>query len=688
VLAVLVLALIAFERGTKTQLAVTPGAPQQRIAAHGVSDDPISLEDEDALGLVPIARALSRFLRNVETKPTVAVGITGPWGSGKSSLMNLVREDLADYDVRTVWFNAWHHQKEDNLLAALLATIRAQAVPPIWTLTGVQYRLRIAWRRIIEDAGRSITFMVLFAVAAALVFTFGSRALDVIGDTLQWLGALMQTGSAESKSPPSAAQAITSIGLSTGGIGGVLYGVKHIWDLFKPLKTVPSDLVAEFSDQSRVKDLDAQLSFRYRFTREFATFCDTLRWPPFPGLVIFVDDLDRCGTQQAVDVLEAINFITSAGKCFVVLGFDENKVKAAIADVYKKTLLRLDENSTGPIPEPGMEDLFRFATNYLEKLVHLIVPVPRAGLAAVEQVLGVGGSAATAKVDRRALRRRKLASEIGGGLLVGLFLIATALFTIGILTSFVPPQRPLLTPAELEQTASGCLPSPKSSPMGTGNAQVQERATASSPLDDRSLLERLQINPQRALWAMPASIPVAVVLFLIVILALQYVARLSPDPLVKDSDDFREALRIWAPVIAARRTTPRSVKRMINRLRFLAMRVSDLEQSVHGGTAMLREPWLVTYASIEEANPEWLGKEREDIEVESHRTIPINIEERSLVLNGLAKFKNKFGNPYADYNALTIYRAVAGLVEERQPADESALAVPVSQSDAVGAPVA
>ncbi len=116
------------------------------IAEHGVSDNPIGLDDPDALGLTPIARAMSRFLRNVQTTPSLAIGVAGPWGSGKSSLINLVRQDLEDRGIRPVWFNAWHHQKEDSLLAALLTIIRSEAVLPASSWSGSRVRFFSFWR--------------------------------------------------------------------------------------------------------------------------------------------------------------------------------------------------------------------------------------------------------------------------------------------------------------------------------------------------------------------------------------------------------------------------------------------------------------------------------------------------------------------------------------------------------------
>ena len=45
-----------------------------------------------------------------------------------------------------------------------------------------------------------------------------------------------------------------------------------------------------------------------------------------------------------------------------------------------------------------------------------------------------------------------------------------------------------------------------------------------------------------------------------------------PDLVVKDSPNFVDALKIWHPLIFSRQSTPRSIKRFMNRIRYLAMR--------------------------------------------------------------------------------------------------------------------
>ena len=117
------------------------------VADEMVSDRPLGLDDPDPLDFKTIARGLSRFLRNKNTRPPLTIAVTGEWGSGKSTLMNMLREDLMRWGFRPIWFNAWHHQTEEHFLASLLESIRKQAVPRLLTLRGLRFRFRLLWFR-------------------------------------------------------------------------------------------------------------------------------------------------------------------------------------------------------------------------------------------------------------------------------------------------------------------------------------------------------------------------------------------------------------------------------------------------------------------------------------------------------------------------------------------------------------
>lgn len=52
------------------------------------------------------------------------IGIFGEWGTGKTSLMRMIKEGLSsESGVTTIWFNAWRFEKEEHPIIPLIATI-------------------------------------------------------------------------------------------------------------------------------------------------------------------------------------------------------------------------------------------------------------------------------------------------------------------------------------------------------------------------------------------------------------------------------------------------------------------------------------------------------------------------------------------------------------------------------------
>lgn len=79
----------------------------------GGNDAPIQSMDDDHLGFRVYVDALHRFILSCETPMTVA--IQGDWGSGKTSLMNLIRSSMEGGDgrIRCAWINTWQFSQFD-----------------------------------------------------------------------------------------------------------------------------------------------------------------------------------------------------------------------------------------------------------------------------------------------------------------------------------------------------------------------------------------------------------------------------------------------------------------------------------------------------------------------------------------------------------------------------------------------
>ena len=95
----------------------------------GFSDLPVVNKEDDIFEVSNYVNALSAFIKEFTTPMTIA--IQGTWGAGKTSLMNLIREELGN-SVDSIWFNTWQYSQfnmEDELTLTLLSSL-SEALEP------------------------------------------------------------------------------------------------------------------------------------------------------------------------------------------------------------------------------------------------------------------------------------------------------------------------------------------------------------------------------------------------------------------------------------------------------------------------------------------------------------------------------------------------------------------------------
>jgi predicted KAP-like P-loop ATPase len=79
---------------------------------------------EDGLGFDPYVNILLEAINNFDARSPVTIGIHGRWGSGKTSLMRMLEKRFGDVNsVKTIWFNAWAHGREEPIGLALLQQV-------------------------------------------------------------------------------------------------------------------------------------------------------------------------------------------------------------------------------------------------------------------------------------------------------------------------------------------------------------------------------------------------------------------------------------------------------------------------------------------------------------------------------------------------------------------------------------
>lgn len=598
----------------------------------GSSDKPIGWGDPDPLNFQPIAKGLSYFLRNKDTEPPLTIGINGPWGTGKSSLMNLVMEDLRQYGCSPVWFNAWHHQKEEHLLAALLENIRKQAVPRFWQREGILFRLRLLWLRtrnelkalgalailaaglfiadqlLIDDAlPQVLTGFELSTGQAANAAVDGTEnGQDLVQEVVGWMNGEIQT--------------LGSVGFSLG---------VFVWLLLR-LRVLPSDpakLLAGLRSRVSVRGLRDQLGFRYRFGSEFKQVCKALRSRSSPGLVILIDDLDRCKPQNVLEVLESVNYLATVGDCFIILGMARRQVENCVAIGFKDFIVEgMEEEEHGllnaddvqptspPVPaagtsveakkinpesiinsrsDPGTDDKAdghattdqrRFARRYLEKLINIEVAVPRDNAA---QAAGLFAREKTGNGMDLRLQRRQLMYTVSGlaqVLVIGLFLGAMGAGIASLIPESAKTDGQLVKDQgqgpDITQQKKIVDPEPKTDnkfangtkPRELPGLEVVKVASLPVPISSVQHTNLTSLRSPLTWWGPSA-------LFFILMILITVQRRLRPlDTRIKDTPSFTSALERWYPLIYAVNPTPRGIKRFENRIRFIAMQARPPHQ--------------------------------------------------------------------------------------------------------------
>jgi predicted KAP-like P-loop ATPase len=103
---------------------VPPESHMSNVTMSG--DNPVKRGEDDTLGRGPVARSFARQVLSLNAAEGVVVGVLGPWGSGKTSFINLARDEFKDADVPVLDFNPWMFSGAQQLVESFFVELAAQ----------------------------------------------------------------------------------------------------------------------------------------------------------------------------------------------------------------------------------------------------------------------------------------------------------------------------------------------------------------------------------------------------------------------------------------------------------------------------------------------------------------------------------------------------------------------------------
>ena len=81
-----------------------------------VVDNPITKQEQDLLGRTAVARSFVRQVLDLDASLGIVAGVFSPWGSGKTSFLNLARQVLDNKDIPVIEFNPWMFSGAEQLV--------------------------------------------------------------------------------------------------------------------------------------------------------------------------------------------------------------------------------------------------------------------------------------------------------------------------------------------------------------------------------------------------------------------------------------------------------------------------------------------------------------------------------------------------------------------------------------------
>ncbi len=254
----------------------------QKVGPYEV--DPKDPWKSDKLDRWKVAVYLTPVIASISQPFTIS--LHSPYGTGKTSFIESWQADLRNQGYKTVYFNAWETDFSQDAFLAFMAAIRTQLseqsskpkkarnVISKITRKGIWSAVKRGAPKLVKGAAKKIAGEE--TVDGALEF-FGLGADEIASASEEWVAAALEAQEAQENSR-----------------------VQFRGEL---QDFVRSELKSS-NEQSKKK------------------------------LIVFIDDLDRCRPNYAIQLLEAIKHLFDVDGLLFVLSIDEAQIRESVRAVY------------------------------------------------------------------------------------------------------------------------------------------------------------------------------------------------------------------------------------------------------------------------------------------------------------------------------------------------------------------
>lgn len=302
------------------------------------NDQPVfeASNDTDWLNFMPLARTVAGIA--IGTDGPFNIGITAKWGSGKTSMLQMVKSLIEQEGIAhantdngkwaathvNVWFNAWQFEREPEPIVPLLMTVHE-------AMAASEEQHKSFWKEVGDKSLLAFRKVGRCALAVASGLKVNAKA-----GTESWL------------------KTVLGVNVELGAEFDVDKARKAYAELNRPDdgSTLPESCVIKAIQEFN------------KISRELVDESKGETPDLHPKVIVYIDDLDRCHPDAALKLLDGIKLVLDQPGFIFILALDKTIVEEYLAKRYR------DEFNASNWAEVGQR--------YIDKLVQLEIPLPPA----------------------------------------------------------------------------------------------------------------------------------------------------------------------------------------------------------------------------------------------------------------------------------------------------------------------
>jgi len=245
---------------------------------------PDDFSDEDEIGYIEHGAGLVEMIRSVQAKGSFTIGVFGQWGQGKTSMLRQIERGLnlidtkKEKEILTVWFNPWQFTGEEHIIIPFFHTL-------------VSYLEEYKSKKGKNVAKGFLNFLTELAhVPIALAYGMEGKVK---------IPLLLETK----------------------------FSLKNIIDESRRKK----EEIEKKSEPDIKKLVDKYESVYYRLISKLQEVSGGLELK----IVVFIDDLDRCLPEKAVELLEGLKVLLDLSGFVFVIGVAREVVEQGVRVRYR-----------------------------------------------------------------------------------------------------------------------------------------------------------------------------------------------------------------------------------------------------------------------------------------------------------------------------------------------------------------